>query len=286
VIQPTPTAPLIIDAHHHLWTADYPWLASPELAPIRRDYTVDDLRDRLRAAGVDRTVLVEAGLTESRETTAFLAIADRTPEIVGVVGWASLTDPALGDTIAAHRAGAGGHLLVGVRDQVQGQPDDFLDRPDVRRGLRTIAAAGLVNELVVRVDQLPAVARAIADLPESRFVLDHLGKPRIAAGRAGLDEWLALITPVAAGPNVIAKLSGLVTEADWRSWKVDDLRPFVESAVDLFGPRRLMFGSDWPVCELASSYVEVKDAVASILGGLPDDIVRATAVSTYQLEIA
>jgi L-fuconolactonase len=285
LIQPTPATPLIIDAHHHLWTADYPWLAPPELAPIRRDYTVDDLRSRLRAAGVDRTVLVEAGLTQSRETTAFLEIADVTPEIAGVVGWASLTDPALADTVAAHRAGTGGHLLVGVRDQVQGQPDDFLDRPDVRRGLRTIAAAGLVNELVVRVGQLPAVARATTDLPESRFVLDHLGKPRIAAGVAGLDEWVAVIAPVAACANVVAKLSGLVTEADWRAWTIDDLRPFVESAVELFGTDRLMFGSDWPVCELSSSYVEVKETLAGILGGLPDDIGRATAVSTYQLEI-
>jgi L-fuconolactonase len=277
---------VIIDAHHHLWTADYPWLESPELEPIRRDYTVDDLRSRLRAAGVDRTVLVEAGLTEARETTAFLALASVTPEIAGVVGWASLTDSALAETIAQHRAGTGGHLLVGVRDQVQGQPDDFLDHPDARRGLQTVAAAGLVNELVVRVDQLPSVARAAAALPESRFVLDHLGKPRIAAGAAGLDEWLALIGPVAACPNVVAKLSGLVTEADRRAWTVEDLRPFVASAVSLFGPQRLMFGSDWPVCELAASYVEVKEALASILGGLPDDIAHGTAVRTYQLEIA
>src|SRR4029078_1359558 len=104
-------------------------------------------------------------------------------------------------------------------------------------------AAGLVNELVVRVDQLPAVARATAALSDSRFVLDHLGKPRIAAGLAGRDEWLALIRPVADCPNVVAKLSGLVTEADWRQWTVDDLRPFGESAVELFGPRRLMLRS-------------------------------------------
>jgi L-fuconolactonase len=276
---------VIIDAHHHLWTADYPWLADEALAPIRRDYTVEDLRAHLRAAGVDRTVLVEASLMQSRETTAFLALADVTPEIVGVVGWASLTDPGLADTLAAHRAGVGGHLLVGVRDQVQGQPDDFLDRPEVRRGLRVVADAGLVNELVVRVDQLPTVARAAADLADSRFVLDHLGKPRIAAGRAGLDEWLTWAAPIAANPNVTAKLSGLVTEVDWAHWTVEDLRPFVAGAIELFGASRLMFGSDWPVCELASSYVEVKESLATILGGLPDDIFRATAVSTYQLEI-
>jgi L-fucono-1,5-lactonase len=276
---------MIIDTHHHLWTADYPWLAPPELAPIRRDYTVDDLRTNLRAAGVDRTVLVEAGLGQARETTAFLTLADATPEIAGVVGWASLTDPAVADAIAAHRAGAGGQLLVGVRDQVQGQADDFLDLPEARRGLRAVAVAGLVNELVVRAPQLPSVARAAGDLPDSRFVLDHLGKPQIGAGADGFAEWRAAIGPVAACPNVVAKLSGLVTEADWRHWTIEDLRPFVGVAVELFGPDRLMFGSDWPVCELAASYVDVKDALEGILGGLPDDIFHATAVSTYQLEI-
>lgn len=123
---------MIVDAHQHLWTADYAWLADPALARIRRDYGVEELRHNLRAAGVDRTVLVEAGRCEAAETTGFLATAARTPEIAGVVGWAALTDPALADVIAGHRAGVGGHLLVGIRDQVQGRPDDHLDRPDVR----------------------------------------------------------------------------------------------------------------------------------------------------------
>ncbi|MEV4758613.1 amidohydrolase family protein [Micromonospora sp. NPDC049559] len=276
---------MIIDAHQHLWTADYAWLADASLTRIRRDYGVADLRGNLRAAGVDRTVLVEAGRCDAAETSEFLATAAATPEIAGVVGWASLTDPALADVVAGHRAGTGGHLLVGVRDQVQAHPADHLDRPDVRAGLAAVAAAGLVNELVVRADQLPAVARVAADLPESRFVLDHLGKPRIRAGAEGLAEWRDLVTPVAARPNVVAKVSGLVAEADWDSWTVEDLRPFVETAVELFGPARLMFGSDWPVCEVAASYLEVRTAIETILGGTPDDIFHTTAISTYQLEI-
>jgi L-fuconolactonase len=168
---------------------------------------------------------------------------------------------------------------------VQSQPGDHLDRPEVRAGLRTVAAAGLVNELVVRVDQLPAVARAAAALPDSRFVLDHLGKPRVAAGAEGLRAWRAAVAPVAARPNVVAKVSGLVAEADWARWTVEDLRPFVETAVELFGTDRLMFGSDWPVCEVAASYVAVKDALVAILGGIPDDVFRATATATYRLEI-
>jgi L-fuconolactonase len=276
---------MIVDAHQHLWTGDYAWLQDPPLAPIRRDYTVADLRAHLTAAEVDRTVLVEASRCTAEETVEFLATAAHTAEIAGVVGWAALTDDRLADTIAGYRAGAGGRLLVGLLDQVQGQADDFLDRPDVRAGLAAVAAAGLVNELVVRVDQLPAVARVVAALPESRFVLDHLGKPQVVRGADGLRDWRALIEPVAARPNVVAKLSGLVTEADWATWTVDDLRPFFLTAVDLFGPERLMFGSDWPVCELAASYEDVKGALTTILGGTPADIFGGVAISTYGLEI-
>jgi L-fuconolactonase len=276
---------MIIDAHQHLWTAGYAWLADPSLARIRRDYTVDDLRAAMRTADVDRTVLVEAARCDDDETTEFLAVAERTPEIAAVIGWASLTDPGLAGTIERHRSGAGGRLLAGIRDQVQAMPDDHLDRADVRAGLATVAAAGLVNELVVRVPQLPSVARAAAALPESTFVLDHLGKPRVAAGGAGLREWRARIEPVAARPNVVAKLSGLVAEADWATWTPAGLRPFVTTAVELFGTDRLMFGSDWPVLEVAATYAQVKDAMVEVLGGVPPDVFAGTAIRTYGLEL-
>ena len=168
---------MIVDAHQHLWTADYAWLADPALAPIRRDDTVADLRGCLSAAGVDRTVLVEAARCSADETYEFLAVAAETPEIAGVVGWASLTDPALRDTLEGYRAAPGGDLLVGVRDQVQGRSDDYLMAPAVHAGLRTIADLGLVNELVVTESQLPSVVFAASSVP-STFVLDHLGKPR------------------------------------------------------------------------------------------------------------
>lgn len=277
---------MIIDAHQHLWTADYAWLADPALAAIRRDFTVADLRAAMHGTGIERTVLVEAGRCTDAETTEFLALADETPEIAGVVGWASLTDPELSHTLARHRAGPGGHLLVGVRDQVQGHPDDHLDRADVRAGLATVAAAGLVDELVVRAPQLPSVARAAAALPEATFVLDHLGKPRVAAGAAGLREWREWIAPVAALPNVVAKLSGLVAEADWATWTPADLRPFVDTAVHLFGTDRLMYGSDWPVCTVAAGYAQVKDAMTEALGGTPADVFAGTAIRTYRLELA
>jgi L-fuconolactonase len=274
---------MIVDAHQHLWTADYAWLADPSLSRIRRDYTVCDLRAALRSADVDCTVLVEAGRCDSAETTAFLALAAGTPEIAGVVGWASLTSPTLAASVDAHRAGPGGELLVGIRDQVQAFGDDHLDLSPVRLGLSTVAAAGLVNELVVRPAQLPSVARAAAGLPLSLFVLDHLGKPPVAAG--DWKGWRELIAPVAAQPNVVAKLSGLVAEATWESWTAADLRPFVEIAVELFGTSRLMYGSDWPVLEVAATYAQVKDVLADLLGGLLPDVFGGTAIRTYQLEI-
>jgi L-fuconolactonase len=279
---------VLLDAHHHLWRLDrgYRWLDAPALAPIRRDFDVTDLRAVLSPAGVDRTVLVEAGRESAEEVTEFLAIAEATPEIAGVVGWADLTAPDLADVLAAHRTGPGGRWLVGVRSQVQGEPDpDYLRRADVQAGLATVAEAGLAFDLVVRAEQLPAAAAAAAAVPQCRFVLDHLGKPAIAAG--GYGQWRSLVTPLARQPNAVAKLSGLVTEAGWADWTVADLRPYVETALELFGPQRLMFGSDWPVCLLAASYPRVVDALAGALGPLSpaeqDAIWSGTATRAYRL---
>jgi L-fuconolactonase len=151
----------------------------------------------------------------------------------------------------------------------------------------TVAAAGLVNELVVRVDQLPSCGRAAQGFPGAAFVLDHLGKPEISAGPEGLARWRAAVTQFAREPNAFAKVSGMVTEADWDRWTVEDLRPFVETALELFGPERLMFGSDWPVCEVAASYGEVLDTARELLGGLGadewDGVFGGNAIHIYGL---
>ncbi|GAA4942072.1 amidohydrolase family protein [Actinoplanes utahensis] len=273
---------MIVDAHQHFWTADCPWLAEPGLEPLRRDFTVEDLRPHLAAAGVHRTVLVEAGRCDLAETIAFLALAAATPEIAAVVGWASLSDPDLATTLAGLRRQPGGTLLAGIRDQVQAGPDDLLDQPGVRSGLSTVAAAGLVNELVVRAAQLPSAARAAAALPEATFVLDHLGKPPIASGDT--KRWRDLIAPVAELPNVTAKLSGLVTEAG-PGWSAADLRPYVETALELFGPDRLIFGSDWPVCTAVATYQQVVDVLTSVLGGRPAGIFGRNAARVYRWEL-
>ncbi|MEV4533327.1 amidohydrolase family protein [Asanoa sp. NPDC049518] len=278
---------MIVDAHHHLWAADagYTWLDDPGLEPINRTFTPAMLSLELSAAGVERSVLVEGGRCDTAEAELLLGHAAATPSIAGVVAWADPASPDLAATLAGYRALPGGDLLVGIRSQVQGEERDYLDRSDVRAGLAVIGSAGLVFDLVVRCDQLPSAARVAAALPTVHFVLDHLGKPRIRDG--GFDEWQAAIAPLAACPNVTAKVSGLVTEADWQHWTVEDLRPYVVEALRLFGPSRLMLGSDWPVCLLAGGYGAVRSALLDALGELPAPeraaILGDTATRVYRL---
>ncbi|WP_420117078.1 amidohydrolase family protein [Micromonospora sp.] len=280
---------MIIDAHHHLWRPErgYTWLDAPELATIRRPFTPADLTAELAAAGVTGTVLVEGGRCHRDEAAEFLGYAADTPPILAVVAWLDVAADDVPATVARYRRLRGGGYLAGVRSQVQGEPDpDYLDRPDVRRGLAALADAGLAFDLVIRADQLPAAARAARAVPGLRFVLDHLGKPRIAEGDAGLRSWRGPLAALAANPNVTAKLSGLVTEAA-PTWTPDDLRPFVAVAVAEFGAQRLMFGSDWPVCLLRSDYPGVLRALTAALPPLSDrehrEILAGTAVRTYGL---
>ncbi|MCU7726210.1 amidohydrolase family protein [Actinoplanes sp. KI2] len=243
---------MIVDAHHHLWRIDqgYSWLNATEVEPIRHTFSPAELRAELTAHGVDRTVLVEGGRCDGDEARLLFGYLAETPEIAGVVAWADPCSPDLDETLLGYRALPGGERLVGIREQIQGVDDPgYLDRDDLRRGLSTIGAQGLAFDLVIRADQIAAAARLAGELPAVRFVLDHLGKPAIRTGR--FRSWAADLALLAACPNVTAKLSGLVTEASWDSWTVDDLRPYVEEALRLFGADRLMFGSDWPVCTLA-----------------------------------
>jgi L-fucono-1,5-lactonase len=185
------------------------------------------------------------------------------------------------------RSAPGGERLVGVRHQVQDEPDArWLLRPDVREGLRAIGEAGMAYDLLLTPLQLPAAVQIVRELPDVRFVVDHLAKPAIAAGM--WEPWASgLAELAAAGPHVTAKLSGLVTEADWAAWSVNQLRPYVQHALECFGPRRLMFGSDWPVCLLAAGYEAVVDAAEALLADLGDDerwaVFADTAREVYRL---
>ncbi|HSX98177.1 MAG TPA: amidohydrolase family protein, partial [Streptomyces sp.] len=251
----------------------------------RRDFTVEDLAPEARAAGVDRTVLVQT-ITVPEETPEFLALAADSDLVAGVVGWTDLTSPDVAAVLDGLRQGPGGEHLVGIRHQVQGEPDPrWLVRPDVLRGLAAVADAGLVYDLLVKPHQLPAAVEAASRLPQLTFVLDHAAKPPVASGE--LRPWAGETRRLAALPNTVCKLSGLVTEADWKTWSVGDLRPYADTVLDAFGPHRLMFGSDWPVCRLASDYREVLDTAEALLSGLGPaehrEVFAGTAVRVYGL---
>ena len=263
--------PPVVDSHQHFWDParfDYFWMAGEAEAPLRRPYAPADLAPLLAAAGVDRTVLVQA-LQSVDETRWFLETAAATPFVAGVVGWVDLTGPGVAETLAELRARPDGRYLVSVRHMVQDEPDpEWLLRPEVVPGLRAVAAAGLAYDLLLRPPQIAAATRLCAALPDVRFVVDHLAKPPIATGE--LEPWSRLMAPFGAMPHVWCKLSGMVTEANRAAWSADNLKPYVARVMDLFGEERVMFGSDWPVCTLAASYGEVKSALETALGPVSD----------------
>ncbi|MEV6026327.1 amidohydrolase family protein [Streptomyces sp. NPDC052036] len=281
---------LLVDAHHHVWdlaVRDQEWITGPELAPLRRTFSLSDLRPLTERAGVGATVMVQT-VTVPEETPEMLAQAASDPLVAGVVGWTDLTAPDVADTLARLRELPDGRRLVGIRHQVQSEPDPrWLVREDVLRGLSAVADAGLAYDLVVLPHQLPAATAAARRLPGLRFVLDHIGKPAIATG--ALEPWASELRALAAEPNTFCKLSGLVTEADWHGWTFDDLRPFAETALGAFGPHRVMYGSDWPVCTVAADYAEVLDAARALTVGLSVDeragVFGGTAANAYRLRV-
>ncbi len=245
----------IIDAHHHLWDPaerEYPWMAGPGLDALRRPFGLDDLRTETAAAGVSQTVLVQT-VSSLTETQDFLDIAVKSDGLIAaVVGWVDLQSPEIEDVVALLRSGSGGELLAGIRHQVEDEADvDWLLQRDARRGARVVGAAGLVHDLLVRWDQLPAASTLAGSLPEASFVLDHGAKPPLG-DLAAYARWASYVAELAAHPNVTCKLSGLLTLGG----SDDDLRRAVGHLLAVFSPQRLIFGTDWPVSTLAGSYSE------------------------------
>ena len=277
----TADADLVLDAHHHLWdpsTRAYPWMRRPGLEPLHRPYGLADLRKATGAAGVRWTVLVQT-VSDEAETQGFLDEAERSGGlVVGVVGWVDLCAGGVADRLAKLRSMPGGARLVGVRHQVEDEPDvDWLGRAQVRHGVAAVVGAGLVYDLLVRPEQLPA-ATALADaLPDGRFVLDHGAKPPI--GRPEWAQWADLVADLARRDNVACKLSGLFTEVPLGA-ALDDVTPSVDHLLGCFGPDRLMFGSDWPVSTLAAPYPEVVRRTCDLIDGLSPEERRAVLVGT------
>ncbi|MFD5792042.1 amidohydrolase family protein [Streptomyces diastatochromogenes] len=288
----TPTTAPLIDAHHHLWDLDQrpqPWLDDPALATIRRTFTPDDLRTTatqpIAGRRLHSTVAVQC-VSDVPETEDLLALAEREPLIGAVVGWADLTSPGIGDQLDGLLAGPGGAYLRSLRHLVQGETDpEWLQRPDVERGLAAVRDHGLCFDVLVRSHQLDQAIRLAERFPDLPQVLDHAGKPAIA--RRELADWESRLRRLAGHPQVVCKVSGLITEADHDTWTTADIRPVWDVLLSTFGSDRLMFGSDWPVANLAGGWNRWAATVDDLLDGCSADetsaILAGTATTFYRL---
>ncbi|HXW46667.1 MAG TPA: amidohydrolase family protein [Streptosporangiaceae bacterium] len=280
----------IVDSHQHVWDVSehpQPWLDSdPALAPLRRRFSIADLAPLAAASGVSATVVVQT-LTDPVETPELLALAAAEPLVQAVVGWADLTAPGVADTLASLRALPGGQFLSGIRHPLLVEPDpDWLSRAEVRRGLAAMSSAGLCFDLVPRPGQLPSLVSQVARLPGVTFVLDHLGN--VEVGGQVDAGWARALAAFAALPGTACKLSGILGEAGPADGgDVSRLRPYFELALDCFGPDRLMFGSDWPVCTLSAPYGDVVAAALALTSGLSEPeraaIMAGTARAVYRI---
>jgi len=275
-----------VDSHQHFWHYDPvrdSWITD-DMGVLKRDYLPGDLLPEMHANGIDATVAVQAGQSE-RETEFLIDLAARHAFIAGVVGWVDLRNPEVDRRLEYFSRFP---VLRGFRHIAQSEPDDgFLAREDFVRGVAALRRFQFTYDILIYPKQLPAAIELVEKIPDQRFVLDHLAKPLIRLQT--ISPWEHQIRTIAANSNVCCKLSGMVTEADWGNWRESDLRPYLDVVFDAFGPDRVMFGSDWPVCLLAASYRRVKELVANYIHGFPaeqqEKILGLNAISVYGLKI-
>jgi len=274
-----------IDSHQHFWRYDAvrdAWITD-SMAVLKRDFLPEQLAPELSANGMDASIAVQADQSES-DTTFLLGLAEENPRIAGVIGWVDLRSPDVG-TRLEHFS----HFpkLRGFRHIAQSEPEDrFLAQEQFIAGVAQLRTFGFTYDILVYPKQLPAAIELAARLPEQRFVVDHLAKPEIKGAKTA--PWAVQIKKIAQNKNVFCKLSGLVTEADWKRWKADDFKPYLDVIFEAFSPDRLMFGSDWPVCLLAATYRQVKQLIADYVKGFSrsdqQNIFGGNAVRFYGIE--
>jgi L-fuconolactonase len=251
---------MIVDSHQHFWKYDPVrdgWITD-EMSRLKRDFLPEEYEQECKTNGVDGSIAVQVEQSEN-ETLFLLDLAERNEKIVGVVGWVELRSPAVEERLqlfSQHKR------LRGLRHIAQGEPDDqFLVGRDFARGISLLRDFGFTYDILIYPKQLPAAIELASRFPEQPLVVDHLAKPPIKDG--GREPWASYIRTLAQNKNVFCKVSGMVTEADWVHWKPEELRPYLDVVFEAFGPERLMFGSDWPVCLLAASYRQVKELIWS-----------------------
>jgi L-fuconolactonase len=281
----TAISPAVIDAHHHLWrysAAEYDWI-DDSMTSIRRDFLPSDLVGELTSSGVDGAVAVQARQT-LEETRWLLKLARDFVKIRGVVGWAPIASTDFEASLLSEFTAE--PKLVGLRHVVQAEPSGFLDGADFNHGIRALRNTGLVYDLLIIESQLEEAIRFVDRHPQQIFVLDHIAKPKIASGE--LEPWRTLIQELSKRRNVSCKISGMATEASWSQWSIESLRPYLDTVVEAFGADRLMAGSDWPVCLLATSYAcwwqVLRDYFADFSVQERTSIFGVTAVKTYNLK--
>ena len=274
-----------IDAHHHFWRytpAEYGWI-DDAMAAIRRDFLPGDLAAEIRGAGIDAVVSVQARQT-LEETDFLLEHAAANPWIAGVVGWLSLVDPGIDRMLEKYAARP---ALKGLRHVLQAEPAAYMERQDFNAGLSQLRQHNLTYDILIFHDQLPAAIGLVDRHPNQLFVLDHIAKPAIRSG--ALEPWATGMKELARRPNVYCKMSGVVTEADYQSWTYDQIRPYLQAALEAFTPARIMFGSDWPVCRVATTYAGWVQTVERLTAALSTDerdaIFRRNAVRAYNLDL-
>ncbi len=273
-----------IDAHHHLWRyskEDYGWITG-DMAPIARNFLPQDLQQVLTASGIQGSVAVQARQSLA-ETESLLTFAEEFPIIRGVVGWAPIASPEFPQVLERFH-----HFqkLKGFRHVVQDEPDDaFLLRPDFNAGIAQFKRYSLVYDILIFERQLPAAISFVDRHPSQVFVLDHIAKPRIRD--RVLEPWRTNIRELSRRQNVFCKLSGMITEANWTEWSFPELLPYFETVLDAFGPKRLMAGSDWPVCLLAATYQTwfstLREFISKLSGAEQDMILGGVATEVYSL---
>jgi L-fuconolactonase len=277
-----------IDSHHHIWdltVRDQGWITGESMQPIRRNFSMTDLREAKTGHGIDKTVLVQT-ITDYAETPELLAIAESDELVTAVVGWLEIDAPDAIEHLRQYLDLPGAKYLKGIRDIAQDHIDpNYLARDTSIQNVRKLGDFGITYDLLTKVAELPAAIKLVRACPDVQFVMDHISKPNIS--KAEIQPWKNLIRELASLPNVVCKISGLVTEANWKNWEVKDFQPYVDHLIEIFSPSRLMFGSDWPVATLAASYAEVVELAESLTVGLSpsenESFWSKTAIHAYNL---
>ena len=258
-----------IDSHHHLWDLsirDQEWITGEEMKPIRKNFVVSDLKDAIASSRIDRTVLVQT-VTDYSETPELLEIAQSEQLVGAVVGWLQIDAQDAIAHLHQYLDLPGAEYLKGIRDIAQDHPDpNYLAKPKTIANVKKLGELGITFDLLTKTPELAAAIKLVRACPDVQFVMDHISKPYIA--KRELEPWRTLMSELAALPNVLCKVSGLVTEANWKTWDVIDFKPYVDHVIEIFTPQRLMFGSDWPVANLGGTYFQIVELAKALTSGL------------------